>query len=546
MDRSTFLRDLRRARLPSAPAIEAAFARLPESDEAPAIARALVAGGLLSRFQARQLLAGKASRLTLGAYCLVEPLGRGGAGRVYKAVHTTMARAVAIKVIPRRVLKQGGDLNSFKREVQAAAQLQHPNIVTAYDAAQSKGVYFLVMEYVAGPSLLELVKEQGPLPVSLACELIRQAAEALQHAHEKGVVHRDIKPGNLLVVPSGAALPEGGADELARPSTAARGPLLKVVDFGLARLHQGAGLVDTISAATGTVLGTLDYISPEQANNIHDTDIRSDLYSLGCTFYYALTGRVPFPADNPMARLFHHLMTEPPLLGALRPDAPAAVAAIYRRLLSKDRAQRFQTPAELAQALAPWCGRGGGQTAPAVTGPEPAREPPGWGQEVEASRPPPDQIDTMTGSGEGPCLSPEEPVPVDAAFRAKWKRWTGIVARSVYPRGFSRWISEREFEQFQRELVQGCQDRAREAEGSRRDFFESLAELVKPWLTPQSLIGAEQAIRWSLLQLCQKALSHFDGAPDAPPPGRAEGGIAIGPPPPLWKRLWGRLLGEWS
>jgi hypothetical protein len=408
------------------------------------------------------------------------------------------------------------------------------------------------------------------------------------------VVHRDIKPGNLLIVPSGASLTEGWADALARP-TAARPPLLKVVDFGLARLQQvaGAGLADTISGGTGMVLGTLDYISPEQANNIHDTDIRSDLYSLGCTFYHALTGRVPFPADNPMARLLNHLTADPPPLEALRPDAPAAVAAIYRRLLSKDRAQRFQSPAELARALTPWCGVGGGQVAPAVTRPgflgtlgdsvttdhlvrrasplskpdslaqgldkrlritksaeeprpEPAGEAPDWGQEGRTPQTPLDQIDTVTDPGEGSCLSLEEPVSVDAAFRAKWERWTVIVARSVHPRGFSRWITDREFEQFQRELVQGCQERARGAEGRQQEFFESLAELVKPWLTPQALIGAEQAIRWSLLQLCQKALSNLDVGPGARPTGRAEGDALIGPPPPLWKRLWGRLLGEWS
>jgi hypothetical protein len=547
MDRSTFLHDLRRARLPSAPALEAAVAALPETDGARALVRGLVAGGLLSRFQARQLLAGKASRLTLGAYCLVEPLGRGGAGRVYRAVHRTMAREVAIKVILRRVLKQSGDLDPFMREVRAAAQLQHPNIVTAYDAARSRGLHFLVMEYVAGPSLQALVKERGPLPVALACELMRQAAAALQHAHEKGVVHRDIKPANLLIASPGASSAEAGADDPARPSPAARGPLLKVADFGLARLHQGAGpgMAETISADPGTVLGTLDYISPEQANSIHDTDIRSDLYSLGCTFYYALTGRVPFPSDTPMAKLLNHLTAEPPPLEALRPDAPAAVAAIYRRLLFKDRAQRFQTPAELAHALAPWCDGGGGTATPAVPAPEPASGGPDGGAEEEASGPLTGLIDTVTGPGEGPRLPPEGPAPTGASLRDMWERWTGIVARSVSGPGFARWVKPRQFEQLQTELVRACLAHARVAEGKRREFFESLAELVKPWLSPEALIHADREIRWSLLELCQQALRDLDREASARPTAGAEGDTVVSRPAALWKRLWGRLLGVW-
>jgi serine/threonine protein kinase len=544
MDRSTFLRDLRRAKLPSAPAIEEAFARLPESDGARAVARGLVAGGLLSRFQARQLLAGKAGKLTLGPYCLVEPLGRGGAGRVYKAVHTATARAFALKVILPRVLKESGDLSPFLREVRAAAQLEHPNIVTAYDAAQAKGVYYLVMEYVAGPSLHDLVKEQGPLPVSLACELIRQAAEALQHAHEKGVVHRDIKPANLLIVPPATSPAGGWADDPARPPTPAQAPLLKVVDFGLARLRQGAGSggVETISGGTGTVLGTPDYISPEQAHSIHDTDIRSDLYSLGCTLYYALTGRVPFPGSTPMAKLVKHLMEEPPPLETLRPDAPAGVAAIYRRLLAKDRDQRFQTPAELAHELARWCGVEGGDIAPAVPDPESSQEAPDRSQEVGTSQPVPGQIDTATSTGEGPCLCPDVPAPIDAAFRAKWKRWTGIVERSVRRRGSSSSINAQEFEQLQQELVRGCQEHARVARGGQREFFESLAELVKPWLTPKALTNADEELQGSLLELCQQALRQLDRWPVARPTRRG-GDTILSQLLARLKRGWERLFG---
>lgn len=275
--------------------------------------------------------------LSLGQYRLLDELGRGGMGRVYKALHTIMGRVVAIKVVSPELVSDPVAVEWFRREVRASTQLNHPNIVMAYDANEAEGVHFLVMEYVHGVTLDAMVKEQGPLPISRACALIRQAALGLQHAHDKGTVHRDIKPSNLLI-----PLQEGDQSSEV---------LVKILDFGLARLH-GQSKGDTIALrGQAGVLGTPDYIAPEQSRDIHSADIRSDLYSLGCVFYFALAGRVPFPSDNAMEKLIKHLLEEPEPLEKVRPDLPPALAAIVRRLMAKDPTDRYQTPAELVREL---------------------------------------------------------------------------------------------------------------------------------------------------------------------------------------------------
>jgi serine/threonine protein kinase len=500
MDRGTFLRHLRESRLYSEQEFDAAAARLPESDQARVLARALIAQGLLTRFQARQLLNGKGKKLVLGQYRLLDYLGRGATGRVFKAMHTVMRRVVAIKVLSSNILAAGEDLYLFRREIRAAAQLQHPNIIAAYDAEEAKGAPFLVMEYAEGPNLQELLKKQGPLPIGLACELMRQAAEALQYAHEKGIVHRDIKPANLLVTRLvGFAGPAVGADSGAEASSSpALPPLLKILDFGLARLHGAmtSSGADTIRAKTGTLLGTIDYISPEQTNSIHDVDIRSDLYSLGCTFYHLLAGRVPFAGETAMEKLVKHLMEQPVPLQEVRPEVPPAVASIVLRLMAKDRYQRFQSPAELACALAPWCG---GMDSAAAAG---RQTPVNRDSRTERivvdvrDRSP----DTMIQ-----VLRPGETPAIDEALREKWRQWTAIVEVSLRRRGSRQWINAQAFQALQEELVQWCRDRACVADERQRDFLESLEELVKPWLTPDTLMQTDVEIHTSLLRLCQQA-----------------------------------------
>jgi serine/threonine protein kinase len=503
MDRDTFFQHLRRSGLLSEETLEEA-ARLAGQGQPKGIARALVERGLLTRFQAGRVLAGKSGRLQLGQYRLLGRLGRGAMGRVFKAVHATMGRVVAIKVILPGILKDNSAVDLFNREVRAAARLSHPNIVTAYDANTVKGVRFLVMEYVAGPSLHALIKGQGRLPIDLACELMSQAAVALQYAHEQGMVHRDIKPANLLIANlAGPQQPEAGRTR----------PLLKVVDFGLARICSAGltGAADTIRAEPGAVFGTVDYISPEQAHDIHAVDIRSDLYSLGCAFYHALAGQVPFPGGNSLEKLLKQLMNEPQPLRELRPEAPPAVEAIVQRLMAKERSQRFQTPAELARELASLPGR---RPAPFTTAADSPKGPPAADPEAIS--------DTKTT-----CVLPTSAalaLPIDVAFRHNFRLWTAIVALSLRRRGALRKMNKEAFSALQRDLLAACEAQAVAAEDQGRALFHKLEGLLRPWLNPEALAQADLEIHQQLARECHEAEDELDkwaGRPTGPDPNSA-------------------------
>jgi hypothetical protein len=512
MSGSAFFEHLRQACLLPEPVVAAAVARFPVPAPARTIARALVAEGLLTRFQARKLLVGKPRALRLGRYRLLARLGRGLTGPVFQAVHGTMERVVAIKVVRPQVLENRLALDLFRREVRAAAQLHHPGIVTAYDAGAARGRHFLVMEYVDGPSLQQLVQARGPLPVGLACDLMRQAAEALQYAHEKGMVHRDIKPANLLVA------------SLSSPT-----PLVKVIDFGLARLHRlgTASPEGTIKVEPGTVLGTLDYIAPEQAENIHAADIRSDLYSLGCSFYYTLTGQVPFPGGNPLQKLMRHLTGEVPPVERLRPEVPAAVAAVVRRLMAKDPGQRFQTPAEVAEELARVCPAA--PAAPGIRREAPALEPRTEGrQEVGggsavAGRPAEaqDTVEQLNSSAAPTQL-------VDGAFLDHWRRWIAVVEAFAVGQGHLYRARPREFHQLHQRLLDGCDARAAAAEAGKREFFQRLAGLVKPWVNPDALARPDREVLYSLVILCYEAEQKLAAELADTPAAREEGQTFVG------------------
>ncbi len=340
VNRQTFLSRVRQSGLMSVQEIRDALPGLPNTDRGKAVARALVEQGRLTKFQAELLLAGRVSGFFLGQYRILEQIGQGGMGRVFKAVHQTMHRTVAIKVLAPQHTRTEKARQLFQREMRAAGQLLHSNIVTAYDANESDGRLYLVMEYVDGPNLEQLVRERGPLPVGLACEIIRQAALGLQCAHEHGMVHRDIKPSNLL---------------LQRPQGASGPCVVKILDFGLARLSDQLpnvpGVMGSIAVADNCVMGTPDYLSPEQSRSVHQVDIRSDLYSLGCTLYFLLTGRVPFPGGNSLDKLIRHGSEEAPPPDVLRPEVPLVVSAVVRRLMTKNPDDRFQKPTDLAAAL---------------------------------------------------------------------------------------------------------------------------------------------------------------------------------------------------
>lgn len=266
-------------------------------------------------------------------YRILKVLGTGGMGIVYQAEHRLMERPVALKVISPNLVNNSVAVQRFRQEARAAARLAHPNIVTAYDAEQAGELQILVMEFIDGISLARLVEKRGPLPVAQACQFIRQAALGLQHAHVSGMVHRDIKPQNLMLTRKGQ---------------------VKVLDFGLARLRgQGQGPPREITKL-GTVLGTPDYIAPEQASDSRTVDIRADIYSLGCTLYFLLTGQPPFPRGSTTEKLLLHLEAIPIPLTMKRPDVPVELAALVSRMMAKDPAERYQTPEEVARALVPF------------------------------------------------------------------------------------------------------------------------------------------------------------------------------------------------
>jgi serine/threonine protein kinase len=271
----------------------------------------------------------------LGRYQLHEPIGRGGMGRVYRARHDRLKKWVAVKILPPERTADPRAIARFHREMEAVGQLDHPNIVRATDAGEHDGVHFLVMELVEGADLGRLLKDRGPLPVPEACELARQAALGLQGAHAAGLVHRDVKPSNLLLSTRGE---------------------VKLLDLGLALLRNaGAGEL----TASGDVMGTADFMAPEQWDACRDVDIRADLYSLGCTLYALLTGHPPFGSSefgSALRKMAAHAQQPPPPVRTVRPDVPAGLAAILNRLLAKNPADRYPTPADAARALEPFCG----------------------------------------------------------------------------------------------------------------------------------------------------------------------------------------------
>jgi serine/threonine-protein kinase len=346
---TAFLDQLRESEL-LAPGQLEEISSLPEAQNADVrpLARRLFQRGWLTRYQINQIAQGRAKDLIIGPYVLLDRIGEGGMGQVFKARHRHMNRLVALKLIRKERLSNPAAVRRFFQEVQAAAHLSHPNIVIAFDAGLAGQTPFFAMEYVEGIDLGRLLKESGPLPVPQACDYIRQAAVGLQHAHERGLVHRDIKPHNLLVTRPTSSGETG-------TTTAGGGAVVKILDMGLARLQ---GPTDGESGVTkdGVVIGTPDYLAPEQAANARTVDIRSDLYSLGCTFYHLLTGRPPFRGTTVMEVLIQHQMEPPAPIEAMRSDVPPAVAQIVARLLLKKPEARFQTPAELAAALAPYCG----------------------------------------------------------------------------------------------------------------------------------------------------------------------------------------------
>jgi serine/threonine protein kinase len=293
----------------------------------------------LTAFQAKEILNGRTSTLLLGPYLLVDKLGEGGNGTVFKARHQHLNRIVALKVVRPELMADKQAVERFYREIEVVSQLSNPYIVHAFDAGPIGSALVLAMEFVDGTNLQQMVNDQGPLPVVRACDYIRQGALGLQHAHERGLVHRDVKPANLMV-------------SQAHGSQSAS--LLKILDLGLARLHvpaQGSKTSNlTVLGGPSIMFGTPDYQAPEQSLDFHRADIRADLYSLGCTFYFLLTGHPPFEGTL-QEKLLRHIQATPRPIEEWRADLPAELPLILKKLLAKQPAERYRTPIELAQAL---------------------------------------------------------------------------------------------------------------------------------------------------------------------------------------------------
>jgi WD40 repeat protein/tRNA A-37 threonylcarbamoyl transferase component Bud32 len=308
--------------------------RLPQAQaqDARALARELIDRGWLTPFQANKLLQGHGRSLVLGPYLLLERVGAGGMGEVFKARHRRMKRVVALKLF--RGDRRGSPeaLQRFFREAEVAAQLAHPNVVLAHDAGQAGDTHYLAMEFVEGTDLARLLQERGRLPPAEACEYVREAALGLQHAHERGLVHRDVKPSNLLL--------------------ATREGIIKVLDLGLARLHAGRAVGQITQE--GSLMGTPDYLAPEQALDSAKADTRADVYSLGCTLYHLLAGRPPFPGGTLAEKVLRHQQAEPEPLEGLCPDLPPGLGTVVRRMMAKRPGDRYQTPGQAAAALAPF------------------------------------------------------------------------------------------------------------------------------------------------------------------------------------------------
>ncbi len=301
----------------------------------------------LTEYQVDLLFSDRWEELAIGPYLILDRLGEGGVSEVFKAWDTLRGRSVALKVLRQHLSDQSAAIREFQRELRTVTRLSHPNIVKTFDANQVGALHYFAMEFVEGLDLDRHVRRCGPLPIEPACDYVRQVAQALQHAHQLGLVHRDIKPANLFLINP----PTPGA----APARRASDTVVKVLDWGLARLRPDAGASESanldMDAEKGMLIGTADYIAPEQARDPCLVDIRADVYSLGCTLYFLLTGGPPFSGTSLMQKLLQHQQAERPSVRAVRPDVPEDLDAVVQRMMAKRPEERYAIPLLVAGAL---------------------------------------------------------------------------------------------------------------------------------------------------------------------------------------------------
>jgi len=335
---------LRRSGLVDKAALEEFFTQLESADggkpnDSRILAKKLIDAKLITPWQNDKLMQGRHRGFFLGKYKLLDHISKGGMSEVYLAEQTMMKRQVAIKIFPPDLIEEASYLERFYRESRTQAALDHPNIVKAHDFGQEGKIHYLVMEYVDGSDLHQLVEKKGPLPYKTAAKFIAQGAEALAYAHTQGMVHRDIKPANLMLDRQGS---------------------IKLLDLGLARVMEGEGSLTR--KHNEKTLGTADYLAPEQAIDSHQVDERADIYSLGGTLYYLLTGHPPFPDGTPVQRMMMHMREEPQSILKERADAPVGLVGICEKMMAKKKEDRYRSAEDVVKALRLWLEKGEGPT----------------------------------------------------------------------------------------------------------------------------------------------------------------------------------------
>jgi eukaryotic-like serine/threonine-protein kinase len=331
-----FLRTVLRSGLLSRETLQQELRDLPldQRNDSEALADHLVTKGKLSRFQAGKLLRGMGTGLVLGHFHVQAPIGRGGMGTVYLARDSRSDLMVALKVLPpKRAREEERLLTRFRREMDMCRRVAHPHIAWTCDVGVCQGVYYIALEYIPGKNLFQLVTELGPLDVPRAARLFGEVAAALDHAHTQGLIHRDLKPSNIMITPHDHA---------------------KLLDLGLALVQGEAPCEREVIGGEGYVVGTMDYIAPEQAENAAKVDPRSDIYSLGCTLYFAVTGQPPFPGGTPLDKIQRHRNDEPIAIPQLNASVPPGFIGLIRKMMAKNPDHRFTTAAEVREKLEPW------------------------------------------------------------------------------------------------------------------------------------------------------------------------------------------------